>query len=133
MTLSTDVFDFKISGDKMAGLEAALNVAILDPFQSRSNQPSQRPVTSWRETEEGTLEFSPYAGKPDDNWNSFLVSPTVNELVRIISEWLNRQDYGNSPDIDGSLHKGWTVTTKSRYYDWEVICVIHPTWIEYHK
>lgn len=55
MTITADVFEFKIASDKADTLIAASQVAILDRFSSKGESYS---IHQWRETDKGELEFS---------------------------------------------------------------------------
>lgn len=58
------------------------------------------------------------------------------DIVRMITGWLNEQDYGKEPDIDGDCEKGWRLYTE----EWGAIkgksgsmFAVGPAWAMYGK
>jgi len=60
----------------------------------------------------------------------------VTSLESMIKDWLADQDYGESPDTDGSVSKGWRVYNESWGHigdNWRAFVAIEPAWLEYGK
>jgi hypothetical protein len=76
-----------------------------------------------------------YYFKEDPTKHIFLVPMGPKELLPTVEAWLNKTKYGPSPDIDGSSHKGFRVSTASPSgrYDPDLLLVIEPEWAFYSK
>ncbi len=65
----------------------------------------------------------------------------LEQLLPFITGWLENQDYGSEPDLDGSCSKGWSLFTNIPYEQrktinqaWDcVLFAVRPEWAEHHK
>lgn len=64
------------------------------------------------------------------------------QLLPFITGWLDNQDYGTEPNIDGSCSKGWRLLTEVPYeerknvphiWNFYTIFAIQPVWAMHHK
>lgn len=54
-------------------------------------------------------------------------------LAEFIWGWLKSVDYGHEPDIDGSCGKGFEVGMPTDHSFWQLMLIVEPEWMEYHK
>jgi hypothetical protein len=113
-------------------LDLAIRIAM--EYHVTSDRSKEPTVSHWME-EDGRLIFL-WSGT--DGGNAFVVPHTREMLVPLILSWLTKQDYGEEPDMDGSVSKGWRLKAapfllpshKARFY---MQFMVTPEWMEYHK
>ncbi len=108
----------------------------LDLAMVYHSNPSARKATvsHWQE-ENGKLIFS-WSGSGGSN--ALLVPHDRDMLIPLIMGWLSKQDYGQEPDMDGTVTKGWRLKSHydlmpdlpGRFY---MSFTIEPYFCEYHK
>jgi hypothetical protein len=113
-------------------LDLAIRIAM--EYHVTSDRAKEPTVSHWLE-EDGKLIF---LSSGTDGGNAFVVPHTREMLIPLIGAWLAKQEYGEEPDIDGSVSKGWRLKSapfllpdhKARFY---MQFFVQPAYLEYHK
>lgn len=115
-------------------LGLALDLAMVYHNGPQPTRKKEATVSHWREAD-GKLIFSWSASA---NAHAFLVPHTRDMLIPLIIGWLEKQNYGNEPDMDGTVTKGWRLKShydlmpdiEGRFY---MSFTVEPHYCEYHK
>lgn len=111
---------FSLEADRFEPLAHAMSILLINHSS----------VERWR-TIEGKLVL--YWG--DDADATALLTPLkdAHDIADLIDNWLkNSAQYGREPQTDGSLRKGYHITTSQAAWSYR-FCMIAPKWIVYGK
>ena len=117
-------FEVSVRGIGRELFDAAIKVALYD-----------RIVVGWREEKEkGSLVLC-WGGLLDGKCTPLIVPLKAEEVAQIAWIWLERQEPNalSKPDVDGSVSKGFLISSDQKD-GWDyVLARIWPVWVTYHK
>ncbi len=96
-------------------------------------------VRAYAETEwtnkKKTLVLYWGVGDNDPNKTKFPYDFKLNQTLPFVMGWLENQDYGREPDIDGSCSKGWReFNSEGVTNGWGMASfTVQPAWAYHHK
>lgn len=95
---------FHYTGDKAHELMMAMALAMVNGY-TENGPPREEKIWGWREEKESLI----LCFYKTEKSTPFLGSPNSSQISVMISDWLLVQNYGPSPDTDGSTSKGFEI------------------------